>query len=532
MTDTNTDVNFAPNIDNNLNMNDDNQLPLTTTDGMMYLLANENKLVSEDKRWHYDGNISKSELPSINEHNSYHENDHANNKDELENFTATHNGNDNDNDEKDKANTEYYDKYEDKNFTDGSQFNNFNAQTNNEPKEKESEEDIKLKKLTMLQKLADLANSGITLSRNYNMHSDLEMMKYEYNMHKNIRAKHSGIDLMGKMTLNILQLLEMGNARFDPFSLKLDGWTKKVEDNMTNYYDVFGELYEYHMKDGKPMDPHFKFLLMISGAALQTHGGHMAMNFIPGMTDEFNKNPGLEEELRKNAAADSAKTQQQMDNIRNQQHAMASRKASDLQMLKEKELEFHKKKRDGVQPTMTPPSGFTQQPTMTPPSGFNAQPTMTPSSGFTQQPTMTPPQSSQQNNISKEEFEMFKQQTLLNQHNHIMQMKRQQQQYLENKQKMDMANSATDRSLENYLVKEMESESNASSVSRTSINPNIEEIVNNTQKKIAKKNASYKVESVNKDDIDVISLGNRSKGTRSKGSRGSNKSKGINLTLD
>jgi hypothetical protein len=118
-------------------------------------------------------------------------------------------------------------------------------------------------------------------------------------------------------------------------------------------------------------------------------------------------------------------------------------------------------------------------------------------------------------------------------------MKRQQQQYMENKYKLDAMNSATDRSLDDYLIKELESSSNASTSSKLSINPDIDNIINATHQKISKKNtAQYKMESVDKNDIDVISLGDRSRGTKSKGSKGSTKSrgsnkskKGINLSL-
>jgi len=524
---TNSNNNFMP--ENNVQANDDTaNLPLTSDDMLVHLFADENKLISENRRWNYDANASKSELPAIHENNLYDNNAEGDNKnvDQQEHFTGTQNEMHNDTPINDNNENNYQNQYSDKNVSDNEHFNN-NAQQNTNAQyaeqPRETEQEIHLKKLAMLTKLVDLANSGVKLSKNYNLNSDLKMMEYEYNMHRNIRAKHNGINLMSSMTLNMVRMLEMGNKYYDPFSLKLDKWSDQMNADASNYYDVFGELYNYHMKDGKPMDPHLKFMLMISGSALKVHMGHMAAGMIPNMSEGFAKNPELEQKLRDQAAAETIKKQHETANKFNEklngEHNAASKNASDLQMLREKELEYLDKQRknNNAQPTMAPPS--MTQPTMAPPS-------MTQNNDNNMHPNK---------NISPEEFELFKKQSLINQHNHLVQMKRQQMQQQMQQQKYDNMNSATDKSLDNYLIKELESSSNASTSSKLSINPNIDEIINTTQKKI-KNNAQYKMESVNKDDIDVISFGNKSKGTGSKGStksKGSNKSKkGINMMIN
>ena len=54
-----------------------------------------------------------------------------------------------------------------------------------------SQEEIMVRKLEMLCKLCELSNAGAKLSQNYSLNSDLKMMKFEYELHKNLRAKQN-----------------------------------------------------------------------------------------------------------------------------------------------------------------------------------------------------------------------------------------------------------------------------------------------------------------------------------------------------
>ena len=44
--------------------------------------------------------------------------------------------------------------------------------------------------------------------------------------------------------------IEFLNNRFDPFDIKLDGWSESIHENLNEYDDVFEELYEkYNSKN-------------------------------------------------------------------------------------------------------------------------------------------------------------------------------------------------------------------------------------------------------------------------------------------
>jgi hypothetical protein len=46
------------------------------------------------------------------------------------------------------------------------------------------------------------------------------------------------------MLMAVINGIEFLNGRFDPFDIKLDGWSEQVNENITDYDDIFGELYE------------------------------------------------------------------------------------------------------------------------------------------------------------------------------------------------------------------------------------------------------------------------------------------------
>ena len=98
------------------------------------------------------------------------------------------------------------------------------------------------------------------------MDSPLAEMKGEFEMIKNEREKKNSVKFQGKMLLAFVSGLEFLNGRFDPFDLKLDGWSEAVNENIDEYDDVFGELHEKYGGKAK-MAPELKLLFMLGGSA-------------------------------------------------------------------------------------------------------------------------------------------------------------------------------------------------------------------------------------------------------------------------
>ena len=159
-------------------------------------------------------------------------------------------------------------------------------------------EELLREKLKILRKLEDLEKKGIQLTKKYTMDSPLAEMKGEYEMIKNEKEKKNSIKFQGKMLMAFVSGLEFLNGRFDPFDLKLDGWSEAVNENIEEYDDVFGELHEKYGGKAK-MAPELKLLFMLGGSAAMLHMTNtMFKSAMPGMDDIMRQNPELMQQFQ------------------------------------------------------------------------------------------------------------------------------------------------------------------------------------------------------------------------------------------
>ena len=113
--------------------------------------------------------------------------------------------------------------------------------------------------------------------------------------------------------------IEFLNNKFDPFDIKLDGWSESVHENINEYDEVFEELYEKYKTDTK-IAPELKLMFMIGGSAFMFHlTNTMLKSSMPGMGDIMKQNPNLMKQFA-NAAMSSMNNgnnepQDDLDNI-------------------------------------------------------------------------------------------------------------------------------------------------------------------------------------------------------------------------
>jgi len=153
-------------------------------------------------------------------------------------------------------------------------------------------------KLKILRQLEELDKKGIQLTKKYTMDSPLDEMKGEFEMIKNEREKKNSVKFQAKMLLAFVSGLEFLNGRFDPFDLKLDGWSEAVNENVDEYDDVFGELHEKYGGKAK-MAPELKLLFMLGGSGAMLHMTNtMFKSAMPGMDDIMRQNPDLMQQFQ------------------------------------------------------------------------------------------------------------------------------------------------------------------------------------------------------------------------------------------
>jgi hypothetical protein len=173
-------------------------------------------------------------------------------------------------------------------------FNNvpINLDKAQEKPELTKEEELK-EKFKYLRKLEDLEKKGVSLSKRYNMDSNLNEMIGEYETIIAEKEKSNAIKFQGKMLMACITGLEFLNNKFDPFDIKLDGWGEQINENIDEYDEIFAELHEKYKSKAK-MSPELKLLFQLAGSGMMIHMSNtLFKSSMPGMDDIMRQNPEL-----------------------------------------------------------------------------------------------------------------------------------------------------------------------------------------------------------------------------------------------
>ena len=156
-----------------------------------------------------------------------------------------------------------------------------------------SKEELLREKFKYLKKLEELEKKGADLSKKYTMESSLQEMQGEYESIIEAKEIDNSKKFQGKMLMACITGLEFLNNKFDPFDLKLDGWSEQVNDNIDEYDEIFAELHEKYKSKAK-MAPELKLLFQLGGSAIMLHMTNtLFKSSMPGMDDIMRQNPEL-----------------------------------------------------------------------------------------------------------------------------------------------------------------------------------------------------------------------------------------------
>lgn len=152
-------------------------------------------------------------------------------------------------------------------------------------------------KKEILYQMDRLEAKGYKLPRKFSMQSDLEEMRAEY--HRVLREKEidASIQFQRKALMFCVSGIEFLNTRFDPFAVKLDGWSEQVHDRVNDYDDIFEELHEKYKGSGQKMAPELRLLLGVGGSAFMFHLTQsmfkQSKTQLPGVEEVLRSNPDL-----------------------------------------------------------------------------------------------------------------------------------------------------------------------------------------------------------------------------------------------
>lgn len=161
------------------------------------------------------------------------------------------------------------------------------------PQPQMTKEELLRDKFKFLRKLEALEKKGVELSKKYNMESSLLEMQGEYETIMEEKEKSNSVKFQGNMLMACINGIEFLNGRFDPFDIKLDGWGEQLNENISDYDEIFGELHEKY-KSKASMAPELKLLFQLGGSAMMVHMTNtMFKSAMPGMDDILRQNPDL-----------------------------------------------------------------------------------------------------------------------------------------------------------------------------------------------------------------------------------------------
>ncbi len=161
-----------------------------------------------------------------------------------------------------------------------------------------SDDDILNQKKELLYQFDRLEKRGIRVPKRYSINSDLEEMKADFEKLKREKESDASINFQRKMLMAFVSGTEYLNTKFDPFSVKLNGWSETVHEDIQSYDDIFEELHEKY-KGKANMAPELRLLFSLGGSAFMFHltNSMFSQTNIPGLGDVLKNNPQLAKNL-------------------------------------------------------------------------------------------------------------------------------------------------------------------------------------------------------------------------------------------
>jgi hypothetical protein len=194
----------------------------------------------------------------------------------------------------------------------------FNNQRYYQPEK--SKEEINREKAEILYQFDRMMKKGMHVPKQFTMDSNLEEMKVEFERLKRDKEVDASIAFQQKLLTAFTTGVEFLNTRFDPFDVKLDGWSESIHENLDDYNDVFEELH-FKYKSKAKVAPEIKLIMMMGSSAFMFHlTNTMFKTSLPQMKDVFKQNP----DLMKQFAGATANTMAQSGNDKTGMSSMFS----------------------------------------------------------------------------------------------------------------------------------------------------------------------------------------------------------------
>ena len=163
-------------------------------------------------------------------------------------------------------------------------------------------EEEKKEKIEFINKLQRLESKGFPVTRHYTLDNSLDEIKQEYLRLVDARNMEGSLRFQRQMLMGVITGMEWMNNKFDPFDLKLEGWSESVHENVEDFDEIFEELYDKYKDRGK-VAPEVRLMMALAGSGFMCHvSNSFFRQKMPSMDDVLKKNPELARQMAAAAA--------------------------------------------------------------------------------------------------------------------------------------------------------------------------------------------------------------------------------------
>jgi hypothetical protein len=158
-------------------------------------------------------------------------------------------------------------------------------------------------KAEYLNKLQRLESKGFPVSKRFTMDNSLDEVKQEFTRLIDARNLESSLRFQRQMLMGAITGMEWLNNKFDPFDIKLEGWSESVHTNVEDFDEIFEELYDKYKERGK-MPPEMRLMFAVAGSGFMCHvSNSFFRSKMPSMDDVLRQNPMLAKQMAQAAAS-------------------------------------------------------------------------------------------------------------------------------------------------------------------------------------------------------------------------------------
>jgi hypothetical protein len=172
----------------------------------------------------------------------------------------------------------------------------FNLASTRDPEKEKAE------KIEYINKLQRLEAKGFPVAKHFTMDNSLDEIKQEYTRLVDARNLEGSLRFQRQMLMGVVTGLEWMNNKFDPFDLKLEGWSESVHENVEDFDEIFEELYDKYKDRGK-MAPEMRLMVALAGSGFMCHvSNSFFRSKMPSMDDVLRNRPDLARQMAAAAA--------------------------------------------------------------------------------------------------------------------------------------------------------------------------------------------------------------------------------------